>query len=113
SSSSDFIVLLVGVLVPGTLLEKADPVRGPVGEECLPDDPRLGYGSPEPAVLGVWPIVPHHVEVTTRDGDRAGKIARSRSVARGDVRVLFPHAVAHHVSVDDRDPVAADAHHAL
>src|SRR5579871_1650682 len=94
-------------------LEESDPVRRPVGQERLPDDPGAGDGPPEPAVLGVRAVVAHHVVVASGNGDRLGEVARRVAVALHDVGVGLRLAVADHVSVDDREMVARESDHAL
>src|SRR5436190_24379334 len=106
SSMSDLTVdfgAFVVDLAIGCRLEEAEPAGRPVGEDCPPDAPSLGNRAPEPAVLGVWTIVAHHVVLIGRNPDRAGKVARPRAVAGHRVRVALGHAVADHVPVVDRD----------
>src|ERR1035438_601064 len=86
-------------------LEKADSVRRPIGEERSADDPRLRDRAPVPAVLGVGTVVAHHVVVAARDRDRGRETARP-ALAGNDVGILLLDAVAEHVTVADRDPVA-------
>ena len=45
-------------------LEEPDPLGRPVGGEGFADDPFLGDGSPEPAVVGRATVVAHHEVVT-------------------------------------------------
>src|SRR5947209_9725632 len=56
-------------------LEEADPIGGPVGEECLADQPPPGNRSPVAAVERVGAIVAHHVVIALGDGDRGTEVA--------------------------------------
>src|ERR1700761_3223618 len=87
-------------------LEEPDPVRRPVGEEGDPDDPFIGDRAPEPAVVRLSTVVAHHEVIAGRNDDRCPHIAAIALAAGGDVGVLLAHAVADHVPVLDRDPVA-------
>src|SRR6185312_6703438 len=55
-------------------LERADTVRGPVGEERDPDEPFIGDGTPETAVVRETTVVAHHEVVTGRNFDRRPEI---------------------------------------
>src|ERR1700731_1918216 len=56
--------------------EETDSVEGPVGEESSPDDPFLGDGAPEAAVVGLPTIVAHHEPIAGRNRDRVVEGAR-------------------------------------
>src|SRR6185437_8294965 len=62
-------------------LEEADAIGGPVGEECLADQPTLGDGAPVAAVERVRTIVAHHVVVAPRYGDGGTEVAFAGAVA--------------------------------
>src|SRR5437588_12929086 len=84
------------------LLQQADPVRRPVGEEGLADDPLLRDRAPEAAVLGVRPVRSEERRVGKGSGDRRSAIAGRIVAAFGDVAVFLAHGVAEHVAVDHR-----------
>src|ERR1700735_1298520 len=116
SSISPFMLALCSpgaTARPIAALHEPDPVRRPVGQKRLADDPRSWDGSPEPAVLGVGPVVAHHVVVAAGDGDRLREVARLAAVALNDVGVVLSLAVADHVAVADRETIAGQAHDAL
>src|SRR5438270_2279297 len=96
-----------------TGLEEADPVRRPVGEECDPDEPFTWDGTPEPAVVRLATVVPHHEVIPGRNHDRLAEIAGLSTRTLRDVGVLLLHAVADHMPVDDRHPVTRAGHHPL
>src|SRR3954468_14449926 len=56
-------------------LERADAVRGPVGEEGASDDPLLGNGTPVSAVVALPTVVTHHKKVVRRNLDGLPQIA--------------------------------------
>ena len=62
------------------------PMRlgGPVGGEGAADDPLLGDGAPEPAVVGLATVVAHHEVVAGRNRDRLAEVAAA--VRRGRAR---------------------------
>src|SRR5919204_3294774 len=65
-------------------LEDADPVRWPVGEEGLADDPAPGDRAPEAAVVARPPVVAHHEVVVGGDRDRLRQVAAVPPRARLD-----------------------------
>src|SRR5689334_23739577 len=60
---------------PRGFLERPDPVRRPVGEERLADDPLLRDGSPVAAVVALPTVVAHHKKVARRNLDGFRQIA--------------------------------------
>src|SRR5436190_23726744 len=96
SSISDFIADFFFCLDTPIELQEAEPVGRPVREERLADDPRLGDGAPEAAVVRCAPVVAHHVVVALRDGDRAREGTRASGAARIGVAVLLAHPIADH-----------------
>src|SRR6185312_2938459 len=94
-------------------LEEANPIGGPVREERLADQPRLGHRAPVATVKRVRAIVAHHVVVTLRYGDAGTEVALACAVAgdRERARLLVPVAVD--VAVADLQAVAGKPHHAL
>src|SRR4051812_45345575 len=59
----------------GRFLERADALRRPVGEERSADDPLLGDGAPDSAVIAVPTVVAHHKKVVRRNLDRRAFLA--------------------------------------
>ena len=62
--------------------EEADPVGRPVGGEGATDDPLLGDGSPEPAVVGLPTVVAHHEPVPGGNRDRRREVAPAVAALR-------------------------------
>ncbi len=91
----------------------ADAIGWPVGEEGHADDPFVGDGAPEAAVVGEATVVAHHEVVAGRNRDGLPERAVFSAAAVGDVAVLLAHAVADDVAVEDRDAVARAADDAL
>src|SRR5690242_5204962 len=79
------------------LLKAADAVWGPVGGKGLTDDPVLGDGSPEAAVVACPTVVAHHEVMVGRDRDRPRLVAGFGAAAGDDERL-----VALFDPVDDR-----------
>src|SRR6478735_1318336 len=94
-------------------LEEPDPIRRPVGQECLADDPCARNRPPESAVVGVRAVVAHHVVVAPGHRDGLREVARRVAVALHDVGVAFGLAVADDVPVSDREMIAREPHDAL
>src|SRR5437764_8459428 len=93
--------------------EESDPVGGPVGEEGDSDNPAVRNWTPEPAVVRLTTVVPHHEVIAGRNNDRLRKIAVRTASAPRNVGVFLPGAVAVDVPASDRDPVAGTRDHAL
>src|SRR6478672_10432284 len=96
-----------------TSSEEADALGRPVGGEGLPDDPLLGDGAPEPAVVGRATVVAHHEPVTGGNRHGLGQVAALAAAARLGERLLLELAVEHDVPVADRDLVARACDDAL
>src|SRR5205807_253702 len=83
-------------------LEEPDAAGGPVGGEGSPDDPTLGDGAPEAAVVGRPTVVAHHEPMSGRKADRFREIAVGTSgAALPDVGLVDEPPVADHVAVGD------------
>src|SRR5436190_9890600 len=93
--------------------EESDPVGGPVGEEGDSDNPAVRNWTPEPAVVRLTTVVPHHEVIAGRNNDRLRKIAVRSSAAGGDVGVLLRDGDGVDVHSTDRDPVDGTRDHAL
>src|SRR4029077_9093936 len=88
-------------------LEGADAVGWPVGGKGLADDPFLGDGSPEAAVVTCATVVAHHEVVVGRDLDRLRHVAGGGAAAGDDVRLVgLLDAVDDGVAILDRERVA-------
>src|SRR5947209_4995081 len=94
-------------------LQDPDPVRWPVREHRLADDPLPRDRAPVAAVLRVRAVVAHHVVGPAGDGDRLGERARAGTRAGDGVGILLGHAVADDLPVADRQAIAGQPHHAL
>src|SRR5579875_4047956 len=93
--------------------ERPDPAGRPVGEERLADQPRARHRPPVAAVERVAAVVPHHVVVAGRHGDRLPEVALGRVAARLGAPAPLRPAVSDHLPVDDGDPVTGQPHDAL
>src|SRR6185437_13143309 len=94
-------------------LEEANPIGGPVREERLADQPRLGHRAPVATVKRVRAIVAHHVVVTLRYGDAGTEVALAGAVTGDGVRAHLEMSVAVDVAVTDHEPITGKAHHPL
>src|SRR6185312_933874 len=94
-------------------LEGADAARGPVGEERDPDEPFIGDGAPETAVVRETTVVAHHEVMTGRNLDRRPEIAGTVHPAGVDVAILLLDPVAVDVAILDEDHVTRSRHDAL
>src|SRR3954447_16179144 len=92
---------------PFGALEPADAVWGPVGGKGLTDDPFLGYGSPETAVVAGSTVVAHHEVHVGWNRDLPRQIAlftAAAGVRVGLVALLDP--IDERVAVFDGEGVA-------
>src|ERR1700744_1219734 len=94
-------------------LEEANAIRGPVSEERLADQPRLGNRSPVAAVERVRAIVAHHVVVTPRYGDAGTEVALALATAGDGERARLAVSVAVDEPVADREHVSGQPDHPL
>src|SRR5947209_13689042 len=85
SSTIDFRGELPDLRREGDMaLEEAEAVWRPVGEESDSDDPLVRKWPPVSTVLGVGPVVAHHVIVAARNLDRCREVAGPVAGARDD-----------------------------
>src|SRR5436309_1394416 len=91
-----------------TALERADPVRGPVREERLPDDPSLRDWSPVAAIVAFPTVVAHHKKVPRRNRDLPGLVADGTARIGADVRLVELLAVDVGAALDHLQAIAGE-----
>src|SRR3954447_257298 len=97
----------------GRLLERADALWRPVGEEGAADDPLLLDGSPDAAVIAVPTVVAHHKKVPGGNRDLLREVARVAVLRRVDVRLLLKRAVDVDAALHPLQAIAGNGHDAL